>query len=470
MKYAFITYNGLALPIAHKLQQEGHEVIVGRIEDVKDYVMEEEVEKATETEFAKKRRLDLFKGMVDIKPAQTVIDILLKAEGKDWFVFFEENNLYRWADKVRHLPIEGNFPTKEDFLFEIDRDFAKKFVKEHYPKLYTPEVLEFSKIKEGIKFLKETKEIWVLKGKDDSAPTFVPDVDIPDLANAQVVDMLDNFPYKYQKLGFILEPFIPLALELTPEIMFYDGEPLFSTIGIENKSFGSGNLSIQTGCSEDLVFPTYLEDRINKLAFPPVVYEMAKKAKGLFIWDASLLMSKKDGKIFFGEFCSNRPGYNSFFTELSQAKSVSDFFDACVAKVPALKPGTVSASLRLFNMNRDEDTEQISEGITVDYKPEIEKDLWLWDVKRGPRGRLQTVGTDWNLAIITGTGKSINEAVGKLYKNVDGFSFVGSYYRSEDDYISQDYPTSILNRLNYGLERGLYRLPFEVRVGEIRTR
>jgi hypothetical protein len=182
------------------------------------------------------------------------------------------------------------------------------------------------------------------------------------------------------------------------------------------------------------------------------------------------LMSKKDGKIFFGEFCSNRPGYNSFFTELSQAKSVGDFFDACVAKVPALKPGTVSASLRLFNMNRDEDTEQISEGITVDYKPEIEKDLWLWDVKRGPRGRLQTVGTDWNLAIITGTGKSINEAVGKLYKNVDGFSFVGSYYRSEDDYISQDYPTSILNRLNYGLERGLYRLPFEVRVGEIRTR
>jgi hypothetical protein len=178
------------------------------------------------------------------------------------------------------------------------------------------------------------------------------------------------------------------------------------------------------------------------------------------------LVSKRDGKIFFGEFCSNRPGYNSFFTELSQAKSVSDFFDACIAKQPALKPGTVGASLRIFNMNRDEDNQQISENITVDYKPEIEKDLWLWDVKK-EGSKLLTVGADWNLAILTGAGKSINEAVNKLYRNVDGFSFVGSYYRSKDDFISQDYATSILNRLNYGLERGLYRLPFDVRVGAL---
>lgn len=466
MKYVFITHNGLALPVAYKLQQEGHEVVVGQIKNVKDYVMEEEAEKAKELDFDRKRRLDLFKGMLDIRPAHAVMDMLAKVDPTEYFVFFEENNLYRWADKIRHLPFEGNFPTKEDFLFEIDRDFAKKFVKEHYPKLYTPEVREFALIGEAIEFLRETKEIWVLKGKDDSAPTFVPDVDVPDLANAQVMDRLQNFPQKYEKLGFILEPFIPVALELTPEIMFYDGVPLFTTVGIENKSFGSGNLSIQTGCAEDLVFPTYMEDRINRLAFPPIVYEMAKKAKGLFIWDASLLVSKKDGKIFFGEFCSNRPGYNSFFTELAQAKSVSDFFEACVAKQPALKPGTVGASLRIFNMNRDEDNQQISENITVDYKPEIEKDLWLWDVKK-EGSKLLTVGADWNLAILTGAGKSINEAVNKLYRNVDGFSFVGSYYRSKDDFISQDYATSILNRLNYGLERGLYRLPFDVRVGAI---
>lgn len=469
MKYVFITFNALSLPVAYKLQQEGHEVIVGQIEDVKDYVMEEEAGKAEETDFNKKRRLDLFKRMLEIRPAASVIDMLLKSKPEEYFVFFEENNLYRWADKIRHLPFEGNFPTKEDYLFEIDRDFAKKFVRKHYPRLYTPDVKEFSTIDKAVKFLRETKEIWVLKGKDDAAPTFVPDVDVPDLANAQVIDMLENFPAKYMKLGFILENFIPSIVELTPEIMFYDGVPLFTTIGIENKSFGSGNLSIQTGCAEDLVFPTYMEDRINRIAFPPIVYEMAQNHKGLFIWDASLLINRKDGKIYFGEFCSNRPGYNSFFTELSQVKTVHEFFASCIGKVPALKPGTVGTSLRLFNMNRDQDTQQLSENMTVNYTAEIEKDLWLWDVKRNRSGKILTVGTDWNLAIITGAGKSINEAVNKLYKNVDGFSFVGSYYRSEDDYISQDYSTSILNRLNYGLDRGLYRLPFDVRIGEIQT-
>jgi len=467
MKYFFITYNGLALPVAYKLQQEGHEVIVGQIQEVKDYVMEDEIENATETEFAKGRRLNLFKGMVDIRPAQEVIDILLKDDPKGNFIFFEENNLYRWADKVRHLPLEGNFPTKEDYLFEIDRDLAKKFVQKHYPRLNTPEVKEFDSIESGIRFLRKTQEVWVLKGRDDSAPTFVPDVDVPDLANAQIIDMLQNFPYKYQKLGFILEPFIPVALELTPEIMFYDGVPLFSTVGIENKSFGSGNLSVQTGCAEDLVFPTYLEDRINRYAFPPIVYEMAKQHKGLFIWDASLLVSKKDGKLFFGEFCSNRPGYNSWFTELAQCKSVHEFFELSIAKQPALKPGTVATSVRVFNMNRDEDTEQISENLIVNSKPEIEKDLWLWDVKRDEKKRIVTAGCDWNLCIITGSGKSINEAIYRTYKNIDGLSFVGSYYRSKHDFVSQEYPTSILNRLNYGLERGLYRLPFDVRVGAI---
>ncbi len=57
MKYIFLTFSGLALPIAYKLQQEGHEVIVGQIEDIKDYVMEEEVKEAHESDFNKKRRL-----------------------------------------------------------------------------------------------------------------------------------------------------------------------------------------------------------------------------------------------------------------------------------------------------------------------------------------------------------------------------------------------------------------------------
>src|SRR3990167_6027649 len=158
MKYIFISYSGLAYPVAYKLQQEGHEVIVGAVQDIRDYVMEEEINNATEDEFNKKRRLDLFKGMLDIRPADKVIDMMKSVQNPhDYFMFFEENNLYRWADKVRDMGFEGNFPTKDDYLFEIDRERAKSFVRKHYPKLKTPEVREFSKIPEAISFLKETR-------------------------------------------------------------------------------------------------------------------------------------------------------------------------------------------------------------------------------------------------------------------------------------------------------------------------
>lgn len=469
MKYIFITFSGLSLPVAYKLKKDGFDVTVGHIEDIKDYVMEEESAHAVESDFNKNRRLDLFKGMLPIESANKLIEKMKSIKNPhEYFVFFEENNLYRWADKVRDLGFEGNFPTKEDYLFEIDRENAKQFVKKHYPKLYTPEVKEFETTKQAIDFLTKTDQIWVLKGKDDSAKTFVPNSTDPKIAGEQIIEMLTNFSEKYEKLGFILELFIPQMIELTPEKMYYDGVPLAVTIMIENKQFAAGNLSVQTGSAEDMVFPISMEDRIAKISFPEIIDEMARQHKGLFIWDASLLIDKKDGKIYFGEFCSNRPGYNSFFSELSLCSSINDFFEDVVRKKNPFQLGTIATSVRFFNLNRDEETEQISSDLAVNFQDRIEGDLWLWDVKMGKTGKIVTVGYDWNLAVLTGSGKSIDEAAYKLYKNLEDFSFVGGYYRSKDDYLSLDYPSSILNRLNYGLERGLYTLPFNVKVGEIK--
>ena len=202
-------------------------------------------------------------------------------------------------------------------------------------------------------------------------------------------------------------------------------------------------------------------DKINTIAFPPVVDAMAKQHKGLFYWDASLLINKRTGKIYFGEFCSNRPGYNSLFTELAQCSSVHHYFSSIVRKESPFKLGTVATSVLLLNPATDEETGRTTEGLRVDYKPEIEQNLWLWDVRR-EGNRLVTVGDDWNLGVISGAGDSIDQAVNSMYKNVDGFSFAGAYYRPKSDFLSLDYPTSILNRINYGLEKKLYQLPFNV--------
>ncbi|MBI5044591.1 MAG: hypothetical protein HZC02_01585 [Candidatus Levybacteria bacterium] len=468
MKYIVITFSGLGLPIAYKLHQQGYEVHVGMVQNIKDYVLEEEISRAKEGEEDRNKRMQLFQGMLPIEPADKVIERMRSIPNpQDYFVFFDENCLYRWVDKIRDLNFHGNFPTKADFLFEVDRKRAKQFVQEHYPKLNTPEVHEFTKIKDGIKFLKESKELWVLKGQIDTARTFVPAVEDPGLANTQLAEVLANFPYKYERLGFILERFIPDIIELTPEKFYYDGEPIATSLLFENKPFGSGNISVQTGCAEDLCFPTDMNDRINKIAFPPIIDEMAKEHKGWFIWDASILIGKRDGKMYFGEFCSNRPGYSSFFNELAQCNSVNGFFESLVKKKNPYTLGTVGCSVSIFNMNRDEDTDAISSNILINYKPEIEKDVWLWDVRRNERNNIVTIGTDWNLAVITGAGKSIPQAVNRLYRNVENFAIVGSYHRPKDDYLSMDYQSSIINRINYGLERGLFHIPFDVKIGDI---
>ena len=468
MKYRIFSYSGDALPIAHKLQQEGCEVVVGMVHDKAAIHSPKESAQRPENTETKRRRLALFDGLLDKRPADLLIKEMQNYDHpEEYFVFFDRNHLFQFTDQIAGMPFSGNFPTEADYLFERNRDRAKQLVREHYPRLHVPDVKPFNDVFAAIEFLKSTEQLWVLKGQDDNVKTFVPDVDDPKLAATQIIETLKENKAAYDCSGFILEELINPAIEITPEKIYYDGVPLAVVLEFENKPFGSGNISIQTGCSQNLLFPIEIRDKINAIAFPPIVDEMAKRRKGLFYWDASLLINKRTGKIYFGEFCSNRPGYNSLFTELAQCSSVDSYFSSVSRQEDPFTLGTVATSVLLLNPATDEETGRTPEGTRVDYKPEIEKNLWLWDVRR-ERDRLVTVGDDWNLGVITGTGDSIDQAVNSMYKSVDSFSFAGAYYRPKSDFLSLDYPTSILNRVNYGLEKKLYQLPFNVRVADIK--
>jgi hypothetical protein len=459
MKYRIFTYSGDALPIAHKLQQEGHEVVVGMVHNKTAIYSRKERDLRPENAEAKRRRLALFEGLIEKRRADVLIKQMRGYEHpEEYFVFFDRNYLFQFSQQIADMPFHGNFPTEADYLLERNRDQAKKLVREHYPRLHVPDVKPFDNVREAVEFLNSTKQVWVLKGQDESVKTFVPDVEDPKLAARQIIEMLKENTAAYDSAGFILEELINPAMEITPERIYYDGVPLAVVLEFENKPFGSGNISIQTGCSQNLLFPISMSDKINAIAFPPIVDEMAKQHKGLFYWDASLLINKRTGKIYFGEFCSNRPGYNSLFTELAQCPSLDHYFSSIARKQSPFELGTVASSVLLLNPATDEETGRTPEGTRIDYKSEIEKDLWLWDVRR-EGDRLVTVGDDWNLGVITGAGDSIDTAVNSMYKSVDRFSFAGAYYRPKSDFLSLDYPTSILNRVNYGLEKKLYQLP-----------
>ncbi len=467
MKYIVFTFDGSGTPVAQHLQMEGQDVVLAQIENMRSLSSEEDDEYNSEGRNDKEQRLSLFDGVLKKKSAEELIKEMKEYKNpQDYFVYFDTNGLYAFAEQIKDLGFHGNFPTREDYQYEVDRDKAKEFVKKHYSKLNIARKKEFAKISDAKKFLENTDEVWVLKGNSDETNAFVPDVDDPILAARQVVEVLDKDASSYESEGFILELLIPSVMEITPEKLYYDGVPIAMSIDIENKPIGSGNISIQTGCAADLVFPIADTDRIAQIAFPPIVDELAKQHKGLFYWDASILINKRDGKMYFGEFCPNRPGYNASFTEFAQCGSVHEFFEKVVQKKNPFTLGTVASSIRIFNLHRDSETQQTLGGLTVDFAPEAEKDIWLWDVKKKGK-KLVNIGYGDIIAVITGSGNSVEEAVNRMYRNLEKFSFLGAYYRPRADYLSLGYKTSILNRLNYGMERGLYQIPFNVKVGDI---
>jgi len=467
MRYALFTFSGDGLPVGLRLQQEGHDVIVGMVEDVADIVPDGAAARP-EDAFTRSRRLALYDGLLPKTSARKLVEDLQSSKNAgEVFVLFDRNHMFKFASALAPLGVAGNFPTEEDYRFEHDRDEAKRFVRKHYPSLAVAEVHRFASVTDAAEFLARTDEMWVLKGGSDAAPTFVPDVDDATLAGKQIVQQLESHPEAYERCGFILEPLISSVVELTPQRMFYDGEPIATTLDVENKPFGSGNVSVQTGCAQDLVFPIAETSRICEIAFPPIVAKLAASRKGLFYWDASLLIDRRTRRIHFGEFCSNRPGFNCLFSELAQCKSVHDYFAAAMARRNPFTLGSLGCSVTLFNPAVDrEHPGHPPASVPIDFKPHVAGQLWLWDAK-DEDGRLVSAGDDENLGVMTGTGSSIEAAVGQMYRCVDDFSFVGVYYRPKFDYLSMDYPTSIVNRVNYGLERGLYQLPFKVKVGDL---
>lgn len=461
MKYIIFTFEGNGFPIAKRLIEEKQEVLVGHVYNFQKTLTS--VEKKAKIKEPKEEiayRLKHYNNIIPKMSADLLLKKMSKIKDKDnYFVFFDSNNLFYYADKAYEMGFrKGNFVTEENRLFETDRMRAKKFVKKHYPQLKLSDSIAFKSIEKAKKFIQKSKAIWVLKTQTDNIPTFVPQTADWQEAHVQLFGMMDKFRETYEESGFLLEKRIDTIIEVTPEKFYYDGVPLCTTINLENKFIGSGNIGEQVGCAGDLVFPISMQSRIHDICFPPIVDQLAKKQKGFFIWDASLLIDPKTNDMYFGEFCPNRPGYNSFFTEIAQAKSVHIFFEDIVAKKNPLPVGTYGASLMTFNMVRDYKDALLADApITI--MDNANANIWPYDIyKKTKNGSFLSVGYDKHLAPITGSGKTIAHAIDNLYKNVSGFLLAGLYYRPKFDYISKDYTSSILNRLDYCLKQKLFTL------------
>jgi hypothetical protein len=461
MRYVVFTFDGYGLPIANALRREGHEVVVAQVHDQADVTSELERNIADEDPAYKKRRLSLYDGLLAKQPADEVLKELKHRDDRDdTYLFFDLNHLYRYAEQAAELGYPGNFPTEEDYLYEIDRERSKSFVAENYPQVRVGENHGFAKVDEAEAFLRESEELWVLKGIEEDARTVVPGVDDPDLARNQILDALQKHREDYESAGFILERMIPSMLEFTPQRIYVDGRAVATMMVLENKALGAGNVGPQTDCAQDLTFLIDPEDKISEIAFPPIVDEMAKRHPGTFYWDASLLIDSRSGRIYFGEFCANRPGYNALYNQISLVGSAGRYFEMLARGKNPFPDDEVGIAVRIFNLHHGEGGEPL-EGALVDCLPRSEPNLWLTDIRRD-RGRLVTAGSKETLGVATGRGHSVGEAARRAHRAIEELSFEGAFYRPLFDLVSQEYRTSIVSRIQYGLQRGFYKVGFGV--------
>ena len=417
------------MPIAFALQNEGKEVYVGQIQDVSELKNGDPPEEAED----KKERLSQYEGMLKKYPAEKLLKALLKVKDpSEYFVVCDQNNLWYIGEKLSKAGFKGMLPLKEDYEFEKDRKLAMDFVSKNYPDVQIIPHNEYKTVEEARAATEASDVPLVIQSEGDHVATIVGEDDV-EKNKITILSALDRHEKEYAKGSIILKEKLVKPVEITPEMVFWNGDPVFTDVDIETKNIGDGeNNGNQVGCGTNLIVRTELDDEINRIAFPPAVHEMAKKRGGLFVWDISLYFT--DQGIFFGEFCPNRFGYDAVMTECEMSGSVSAYFEAIQKGVnPLIKQ--FGGAVRVFNLNRTKDQE-----ITVG-KPDS---TWLYEVKKKD-DKLLSVGDCWDLGVITGAGDSIEDAVKETYENYSSLVFKEKYVRSKEDFLSV-YPTSIIHR------------------------
>jgi len=432
--YVFFTIDGIGLSIAQKLQEEGNKVYIGQVSDWSKLGIEQK-----EKEVDRDKRLSIFDGILEKYDADKLLKALLKVKDKEnYSIFCDFNYLYPYAEKLKEAGFKGLLPTKDDYEFEKDRNKAKEFVENNYPIFSKQEVYEFSNIDEAIDFLNENQNtLFVLKGNHPDAPTIVPISDEPEENHDELVNELKKNKKIYEQEGFILEEKISDIREFTPESMAYNGNIVGINVDIEAKYLGAGDTGGQTGCSFCVVIWLNKDSQIYEKFLKPLEGDILRKNE-LTIGDASVLYSPSRDKFYFGEFSKNRWGFDSVFAELSTFNSVSEYFEQILEGKNLNPKYKYGVAVRLFNIDKEK-------NLLIHIKNN--KNIWLFDAKKKEES-IYTCGVGKDIAVVTGAGNTLEEAVENAYNNLKNIKFDGMYYRPKHDFLSFDYPTSIPNRMN----------------------
>lgn len=448
MHYVFFCFECYPLPIASHLIAEGRKVTIGIVRRLSQLGLKDEEDETTQE---RSIRLSVYDGLLPKRSSESVMEMLRRVPRKErdnYFIFLDFNSMYNIAEEIIAMGFKnGLLPTEWYYKMEKERPMAKKFVKENYPDIKVADSHGFERVQEGIKFLNETKDIYVLKSNGNHGKTLVPKTDDPAKAKKLLIEALTENRKEYELGGFLLEEKIPNCLEVTPVMVFYNGQPVYTLVEFESKELGAGNIGLQKGGNLALSVKTPLNCALNRMAFPKAVYELAKKQPGLSIYDMGLLYNGKD--FYFTEFCAMRYGWDGIFSEMVMADEgkpfVANYFEDIMAGRNPLS-NTFGVSVRLFNLGGHmEGMDKSADDVVLDWPLTSDNNFFVYRMKKLGEKKVTVGGLDL-LGVATGASNVLETAVGKAYAIVDSVEYDTKYYRPKFDFLSVEYKSSILNR------------------------
>lgn len=449
MKYVFFIDDHYSYPIVKHLLDEGQDVTAAIVKDRSKYISKRS-EPSVEDKFDK-FDLECYEGIVKKRDTDDVLKEMKSVKDKDsYFFFFDGNEFYKIAEELLKMGFRnGLMPTSLYNRFESDRDLGKKIVEKFYKDISVADRFVFKKVEDGIKKIEGGNDIYVLKGNGDFGETVVPTSDNVEISKKLIINILNKYKTEYEKAGFVLEKKIVGGLEVSPTLVFWNGKPVYSVAEVESKQFGAGNIGVMKGGNIVLSVQTDIDCKLNKMAFPDIIYKLAAKQPGFAIYDAGLLL--KDDKFYFLEYCGMRPGYDSIYAQMSMSSdggrlAIEKYFSDIMSGKNPLK-NKYGAAVRLFNIEGDREKTFISKSERIVlWDEKVNDSLFLYRIKKSGDNVVVVGGLDF-FGAMTGVGKTAVEAADNVYKNIDLISFERLYYRPKFDFLSTDYQTSLMNRL-----------------------
>lgn len=455
------TYLFDGLGIAIRAKQEGLNVFMIRMDN--SWAGEKMIEKKNEESW-----LEIGSGLIDIYSPEEGLKELKKLNPQETFILFDFNyGSKTLAPEIRKMGFTGLIPTPEDRKFEKDRQFAQEYVRKNYPEPKPPEEWEFNTIEDALNFLnnKENQElIIVIKPNNPDLSTFIPE------NKEETEEFLKNNKKELEKGGFIFQRKIKNGVELTPEVIFdFNGNPICASVDIEYKRLGNFGTSSMTGCAADLVFPVPLNSGIIEVGVKPIfqyVKERAKKNEPILFWDAAIIYDLDNGMPYYLETCPNRFGINSFYTEISIAGSVSNFINRLVNGVNPLLGNMedfnweldtpFGASIRLFNMFFGDKREEVVIPTNDGF---ISGNVWLMDAKK-ENNKIKTTKFSEDAIILTTASYSPMESLSRVQN--ESLDKKWNLFYKRTDLTFRGFNESIIDRYEYGEEKGLFNEIFEI--------